>query len=275
MIALSKLQRMRGISLARVPGWISTRASAWARVGLGSAAAFLFGMLAGCAYRPVPVAYDPGYAQSVTSDGLYRTIDRRLATTLVKPGARFDLYDAFVIDPVTLSYENPPGKETGYNLKQGNFELGPGLTERMKRILRESLEHGITESGRYAVAAQAGPATLRLTPHIVDFVYSVPPPQHSTEDRIVLQTGAMTLVLEIFDSETGTRLALMAERKSIKPTSSSTGGYNASAVRTWTGVRDVSYAWSLKLAGELRDYYDHAPLPAAPPTGSVPAAQQP
>jgi hypothetical protein len=245
---------------------------------LGPAAVCLV-VASACAERPIPLAFDPNGQRSATEDGLYRALDRRLAVTFVKPGARFDTYADIVIGSATVSYQSPPLTPNRFNRSRGNFVLGPDYTGRLKRILHESLERAVVESGYYELAQEAGPHTLRLVPRIVDLVYNSPPPSGNSQDEFVRTAGEMSLVVEIFDSETGERLALLAERRVIRPIGSTLSGFQSTAVTLWIGVRDVCSAWSQGLAGELHDFHDYAPLAAGPAANSAhprdPAASPP
>ena len=66
------------------------------------------------------------------------------------------------------------------------------------------------------------------------------------------EVGAMTLLLNVNDSQTGAPLARAADRRAIAPTGANIGrSYRSHPVNHWGAVRDVFSEWAVILRGAL------------------------
>jgi hypothetical protein len=199
---------------------------------------------------PVPV---------VSEDGLYRVEASQVGAAYLRAGASFADYDAVVLDPCSLAYKSPPDEKTIFRRAIGNYLLNPDSSDRMKRLLRESFEREIDRSESFHVAAQAGPGALRISCQIVDLVWEVPDALGG-ETFWVKRTGVMTLLLNVSDSDSGTVLVRIADRRAIRPQGEAlVGGYENRPVNNWAAVRQLSERW----ARMLREALDSLHLPPA------------
>lgn len=217
-------------------------------------------LLTACAGPPRSVEYVGGGKGPDTADGLYRVRSVRLGAVFLRPGADFSAYRAILIAPVSVTYANA-AELPGRGRERGNAELSPAMMERFERIFRESLERELRKS-QYAVVSEPGPDVLRVTGHIVDLVVDVPTYRGGEEVSFILKAGAMTLVLDVNDSESGAPLARVADRRPIAPSGAGLESvYRSSPVRTWSAVRDVFDAWARILRQGLDQLHELPPLP--------------
>jgi len=205
----------------------------------------------GCAAPPPTVEYQAKGDGPDTADGLYRVRTRRVGAAFLKPGASLADYDSVLIDPVTVSY------------KLSSSTLDAETMARFKRIFQEVFEGQLSRSQVFAVVSGPGPRALRVSGHIVNLVVTVPR-FRAGETSFVLDSGEMTLVLDVRDSRTGEPLARIADRRLIRPTSAGVvGGFQSNAVNNWGAVRDVFTEWARFLREGL-DGLHELTFPPAP-----------
>lgn len=199
----------------------------------------------GCAGPPFALVRDwSGPLPETTVEGLYRVRASQVGAVYLRPDAEFSRYDTVVIDPVTLAYRSRPRPATVFNRRPGNFILSWEATDRIRRTLRQAFEREMAGSAWFRVGSEAGEGVLRVSGHIRDLVWEVPPPRGG-ESYTVQRTGTMLLILDLRDSETGELLARVADRRSIQPEGFTvSGGYENSAVNHWAGVRYLASRWA-------------------------------
>jgi len=202
-----------------------------------------------------PVRYEPGGA---TGDGLQRVRSNRVDVGFLKPGARFSAYDALLIDPVRVSYKTEPRPPPGSSV------LDPAAMERLKRIFQRCFDRELAKSEDFRLASEPGPGVLRVSGQIVDLVVDAPPDRVG-ERYLVLDTGEMTLALDVRDSVTGEALARVVDRRAIRPAGVGLGTlYPSSSVRNWGAIEDVFCDWALILREGLDELRELPELPALP-----------
>jgi len=238
------------------------------RLDVFAAAAVLF---AGCT-APFQIGRQVRDPEPVVSeDGLHRVEARAVGAAYLRSGATFAEYDAVVLEPCTLAYENPPQEKTLFRREIGNYLLDLDSSERLTRLLREALAREIDRSESFHVAKEAGPGALRVSCQIVDLVWEVPDALGG-ETFWVKRTGVMTLFLNVSDSNSGTVLARIADRREIRPQGESlSGGYENMPVNNWAGVRDLSARWARILREALDSLHASAAMTFAPPATTAAA----
>jgi hypothetical protein len=226
--------------------------------------ALAWALAAACAAPAPPIQYVYDGGAAATADGLYRVQTDRVGAAFLKPGASFHAYDAVMIDPVTVSYTRPATDGRRRDDVRGSYPLGYEHTQRLKRILQEAVESELTRGEAFAVVTTPGPGVLRISGHIVDLVWEQPP-WRGGEDRFVLRTGKMTLILDVRDAQTGEPLARLADRRPIQPGAEHpTGAFESNPVNNWGGVRDLAASWARILREALATLRELNEVPLPP-----------
>ena len=142
-------------------------------------------------------------------DGLVRQPNTRLNAVFVKPDAQIVAYRSVMIDPVQVSFDSnwDPNRGTRSMSARLNADdiavIKNDLAELFREIFRDELARG-----GYQLVDQPGPETLRVTPAIVNLFINAPDTSAPGRTRTyTADSGRMTLVVELRDSETGTLLA--------------------------------------------------------------------
>ena len=234
------------------------------RILHGTAVALILALVAGCEGGPRPIRFESPAGRPDTADGLYRVRATRVAAAFVKPGARFSDYDGLLIDPVTVSYQRDAPAPRPRELARDHFELDPVLMDRLKRIFQESFEAQLSRSNAFAVVSEPGPGVLRVSGHIIDLSVQVPR-FRGGEVNLMLNAGAMTLLLDVRDSETGAPLARIADRRAIRPHSAGVvNPYRSGPANNWAAVREIFQGWARILRAGLDELRQLPEIPAPP-----------
>lgn len=230
------------------------------------ALALCLALAAGCAGPSRTIEFEGTGGEPDTPDGLYRVRSLQMARVWLKPGASMAGYDALLIDPVTVSYRSAD-RSTGSRGARGNQELSPEAMARFRRIFQEAFESVLSQSPHFEIVSEPGDSVLRVSGHILDLVVDVPI-DRGNEITYILKAGAMTLLLNVNDSQTGAPLARAADRRAITPTGANIGrSYRNIPVNNWGAVRDVFGEWALVLRGGLEELRS---LPAIPAPDATP-----
>jgi hypothetical protein len=209
--------------------------------------------IAGCESTPARgPTIQTGPNAEVTVDGLHRVDNSKMALAYVKPDVDLSSYTKIMLGPVSIAYKKEPrgtGKmRTAHH--DSNFAMTPQQTEKMKGLFQESAVDALTSENGYQVVSQPGPDVLRVSCELIDLVVTVPTEEPIGRSRTFAESyGAVTLVVELRDSETGEIFARVADRK--EP-GSNFGMNEVSRVTVTSDLKRLFKFWS----GYLREGVD-------------------
>jgi hypothetical protein len=164
-----------------------------------SATSALLALLLACAAQPVvPVGADA----EITPDGLYRVKSSRLELAWVKPDVDLSRYDAFLLDPVQVAYQQ----------RKGDYALAPEQLEKLRQASSEIFREAVTSAGGFALIDAARPGALRVSAAILDLEINVPETKPGRGDTYGYEPAKMTLLVELRDATSGELLARAADR---------------------------------------------------------------
>lgn len=219
-----------------------------------------------------PLEVETGRRAETTHDGLVRMRGSALEGVWVKPGADVRPFQRLLIGDIRMAYKRPP--RSGRSSTGNNFPLTRSQAERLERLLRETLTEQIEESESWSMAEEPGPDVLLIEPSLMDLVVSVPPSQQPTQTTFTTSTGAVTLVLELRDSETHEILARAADRSEARaPGTSSQQLFWSNPVSNTSAVRSIFRRWARIFVARLDTAHRLASESAAGEVG--PDVEQP
>jgi len=209
--------------------------------------------IAGCETTPaLEPTIQTGPSAEVTVDGLNRVDNSKMALAYVKPDVDLGSYTKIMLDPVSIAYKKEP-RGTGRMRSahnESNFALTPQQTENMKGLFQEAAVNALTSDNGYQIVSSPGPDILRVRCALIDLVVTVPTEEPAGRSRTFAESyGAVTLVVELRDSETGEIFARVADRK--EP-GSNFGMNEVSRVSVTSDLRRLFNFWS----GYLREGVD-------------------
>ncbi|MFO1378606.1 MAG: DUF3313 family protein [Steroidobacteraceae bacterium] len=151
-------------------------------------------------------------APAAGEEGLVRVDVKNVDVVYRRPGVKWAGYTKVFIAPVSVSFSRSWDPHD-----YGAFGLRAADVDRMRSDLA-ALVHGtfakVLGEGGYQVVEAAGEGVLQVEPDIVNLYVNAPDPLEPGRSRTyVLNTGEMTLALELRDSVTGTLLARARDRR--------------------------------------------------------------
>jgi hypothetical protein len=156
-------------------------------------------VLAGCASTDAVTEWD----------GLVRQPNTRLNAVFLKPNAQVAAYRSVMLDPVQVSFDSnwDPNRGTRSMSARLNADDVAAIKSDLAELFREIFRDELARGG-YQLVDQPGPETLRVTPAIINLFINAPDTSAPGRTRTyTADSGRMTLVAELRDSETGTLLA--------------------------------------------------------------------
>jgi hypothetical protein len=142
-------------------------------------------------------------------DGLERRPNKVLDNVYVRPNVRFTAYQSVRLDPVIVEFDedwdpNRGVKSPSRRLAASDIqEIRTDLATVFHRVLAETLA-----KGGYPLVAADGEDVLRVTAGLVDVYINAPGKSAAeTKNTYVMESGRMTVYLELRDSVTGQVLA--------------------------------------------------------------------
>ena len=159
-------------------------------------------VLAGCATQEVPRTWD----------GLELVERPGLDTVYVRPGTDLSRYRRVMLDPVEVSFD------PNWDPRGGAVSLEPAdpqaIREGLADIAREVFQRVLETEGGYELVTEPGDDVLRVRAEIVDLYINAPERRSAGRTRTyVLDSGEMTLIAQLYDSQTNALLARVVDEE--------------------------------------------------------------
>jgi hypothetical protein len=212
-------------------------------VRIGSiVAAGAMAVLVGCASAPPPTI-QTGPQAEVTVDGLHRVDNARMGLVYMKPQLDLTRYTKVMLDPVSVAYKKDPGDRRSTQMagQEANFALRPSQMEELKSWFQEAVVEALEEDDGYEIVETPAPDVLLVTARLVDLIVRVPTETAGRSRSAASSYGEVTLIVEVFDSETGEILARAADRRDP----------------TQTGTRNLSQVSSVYVRADTERMFRH------------------
>ena len=190
-------------------------------------------------------------------DGLVRQPNTRLNAVFVKPEAQIVAYRSVMLDPVQVSFDSnwDPNRGTRSMSARLNADDIAAIKSDLADLFREIFRAELARGG-YQLVDQPGPETLRVTPAIINLFINAPDTSAPGRTRTyTADSGRMTLVVELRDSETGTLLARAVDTQ----TGRSAGMWTiTNRVTNTADARRAIGVWASALRRGLDELYGRA-----------------
>jgi len=182
-------------------------------------------------------------------DGLEQRPSKNVALLYVRPGATLEGYKHVLLRPLQVSFDKNWDPNSG---RRGVSQFTAGDYEKMKQTLADEFAKVSKEElakGGYDVVTEPGDDVLDVQPFVIDLY--VVAPQKMTAGRsttYTTDTGRMTLVAELRDSDTGQILARVVDKRWAP----STGTWQmTTSVSNLGAARTVIQRWAKALRNAL------------------------
>lgn len=185
-------------------------------------------------------------------DGLEKRDLKGFDHAYVRPGAVFDGYARVMLDgPVDVAFAKNWDPNEGVRGSSGRLSEADlqRIRDRMAKDFRDVLSRELRDAG-YEVVESSGAGTLRLRASLTDVFINAPDRsavQAGRTETYKLDTGRVTLELEMFDGPTGQLLARIVDEKQDQGTMLEV----ANSVTNSQDFRRAVHGWSRQLVKAL------------------------
>ena len=151
-----------------------------------------------------------------TWDGMKRVDRPGLDAVYLREGASLAKYKKVMLDPVEVSFDKnwdpnrtPTGSIISGNGKVDAQAIRTDLAELARNVTKRELER----KGGYPLVDTAGDDVLRVRAQIVDLFINAPDTMTPGTRTFVVNAGEMTLVADLYDSQTNTLIGHVIDRQ--------------------------------------------------------------
>jgi hypothetical protein len=157
--------------------------------------------------------------EAMSHDGLQKIGVKGIDLAYARPGAKLSTYKRVMIDPVQVAFSKSwAPKRTGSSLPLSEADR-ERIRSGVARIVHEEFVRELQSNSGYQVVHAAGADVLRVKPNIANLYISAPDSGGTGRSRTyVVSAGEMTLVAELFDSESGQVQARLVDRREARET---------------------------------------------------------
>ncbi|MFA7554437.1 MAG: DUF3313 family protein [Spongiibacteraceae bacterium] len=198
-------------------------------------------VFSGCSLQP---RLQSGPDASVSYDGLTRVDHTAMDEVWIKAETDFSSYDKVMLQTAEISYKPVKGNASsvaGYRYGQSEFPLDDKQKQRLVSIMTEAFTGELKKSNYLTLASVPGPSVLLVKGKLQDVISKVPPEPMGRSDVFVSEIGSATLVLEVYDSQSGTILARSIDKRTAE------GFYDltrVTSINTWMEVKQEAKRWA-------------------------------
>lgn len=194
-------------------------------------------------------AFSASKDEAVSHDGLEKIIVKGIDLAYARPGATLTKYDKVMIDPIEVTFHKD------WDLKKMGSAFMLTTTERetirknVAKIVYEELSKELQAKSTYQVVDMAGPTVLRVRPIVANlYVNAIDTMSTGRSGAVTAVPGEMTLIEELYDSESGAVLARVVDRSVALDATMITV---SSGVFNITEARTIASEWARTLRSGL------------------------
>ncbi len=187
--------------------------------------------------------------EAMSYDGLEKIRVKGIDLAYSRPGATLASYEKVQIDPIEVAFHKDWDPE-----KTGSrFKLSPQERETIRngvaKLVHEQFVKELQANSGYQVVNAAGPDVLRVKAIIANLYVNAPDTMTAGRSRTYTSSaGQMTLIAELYDSETGEVLARVVDRSEARDTGMMT---LSSGVFNIAEARNIASSWARILRNSL------------------------
>jgi hypothetical protein len=149
-------------------------------------------------------------------DGMPRVKRPGLDAVFVRPGASLAKYKKVMLDPVEVSFDknwDANRRQTGSNIYGGEGRVdAEAIRVDLGKLARKVTERELGRKGGYPLVDAVGDDVLRVHARIVDLYINAPDTMTPGVRNFVVNAGEMTLVADLYDSQTNTLIGHVIDR---------------------------------------------------------------
>jgi len=150
-------------------------------------------------------------------DGMPRVKRPGLDAVYLREGASLAKYKKVMLDPVEVSFDknwDPNRRQTGSNIYGGPGKIdAEAIRVDLGKLARKVTERELGKKNGYPLVDTVGEDVLRVHARIVDLYINAPDSMTPGVRNYVVNAGEMTLVADLYDSQTNTLIGHVIDRQ--------------------------------------------------------------
>ena len=154
---------------------------------------------------------------AATHDGLQKISVKGIDLAYARPGATLAVYNRIKLEPVEVAFHKEWDPPTSRSRLPMSAEQRETIRTGVAKIVYEEFAKELQKNSNYQLVNEAGPDVLRVKTNIVNLFVNAP---DTAEPGIVrsytVSAGEMSLIAELYDSETGEVLARLVDRREAR-----------------------------------------------------------
>jgi hypothetical protein len=148
-----------------------------------------------------------------TWEGMKRVDRPGLDAVYLREGASLAKYKKVMLDPVDVSFDkNWDTKPRGSILGQGEVDT-KRIRQDLAKLARDVTKRELERKNGHPLVDQPGDDVLRIRAQIVDLYINAPDTRTPGSRSYVVSAGEMTLVADLYDSQTNALIGHVIDRK--------------------------------------------------------------
>jgi hypothetical protein len=182
--------------------------------------------------------------------------------TWVHPNADFTRYNKILPGEGEFEFRDVgPARKYRSTMRttssKSEFGIAESEQKKFEEVVSEIFMEELSRSRKFDIVSEPGPGTLLLQGSVLDIVSHVPPEFTGRSEIYLSSVATVTLVIQLFDAQTGQLLAHAEERKKIQQPG---GGridqftMPANSVTVWADIK----RWARSSASRLRKAMEKA-----------------
>lgn len=183
------------------------------------------------------VSAEPASPPAANFEGLVAIQSTVFDAAEARPGIDLSNYNAILFDDIELAFRTP-------DRSQQEFPLSAEQKAEFHAALQQAFDSEFGKMQSPRLVTEPGPNVLRLDVRVQDITAKVPPRTAGRVGRagVFLEAlGEVTLVLEIFDSESGEILARAIDKAALQGAGMRDG---SDMLTKWDGVAQLCSHWA-------------------------------
>lgn len=203
-------------------------------------------LVVGCTSKPA--TFQTGVDAEVSHDGLTKVDNARFDAVWARTDIDIKGVTKVMLLGTDIQYR--PAKDAGTTRMvrstndQSEFPLTDKGKERLKQTVSESFKKELANSDKFTLVTEPGPDVLLIRGTLIDVVSNVPPPTVGRSEVYLNYVGEATLVLELFELQSGAILARAVDRDAA---GDDYRVINTDTAQGWTEVGLLAQRWAISL----------------------------
>lgn len=189
--------------------------------------------------------------EAMSHDGLRKITVRGIDLAYARPGATLAAYKRIKLDPVDVAFRKDSDTPTTGGRTRISAERREAVRSAVAKMVQEEFARELEKNSSYQLVNESGPDVLRVKAHIINLYVTAPDTDTKAAGMsrtYAMSAGEMSLVAELYDSESGEVLARVVDRREAR----SSGAMKlANSVTNESDFRDIASFWARILRKSL------------------------